>query len=174
MALDKHHLRIALLGKSGAGKSEVGRILQERFSCKLVRTGAICRQISSILFGNESKSSTQMLDDALTPLDPSIFLRASLRSLSGQEPAVIDSIRFISDYGIAKSLGFAAVRVIASDELRVARLRIRGQAFDIHQNGKHRSETELDEAVVEASIINLGDLVELEREVLGTASKLLK
>jgi hypothetical protein len=109
--------RIALLGKTGVGKTEVAKYLIEKgfAPCK---TGAICRQISELLFGNDWKINTQKITDALITLEPSIFLKAALRNWDSRVPAVIDALRFQSDLEIARDNGFFIVRVVASDELR--------------------------------------------------------
>ena len=63
-------MRIALIGKSGAGKSHLAGILAGQRGVTLVKTGAVCREIANLLFGNEDKSTTQKLDDVLTQLEP--------------------------------------------------------------------------------------------------------
>lgn len=167
-------LRFALVGKSGSGKSEAAKILQGLTGCRIVKTGAVCRQISHMLFGNEDKASTQLLDDALTPIDPSIFLRASLRDLADSERIVIDSLRFASDYALARTLGCAIIRVEASEDDRVARLGRRGQQFDPLQNGSHRSETELDTFATDHILVNNGTLDDLLAHASTIAGSALK
>lgn len=158
--------RIALVGKSGAGKSAVATIISEKYGHEHVRTGQICRLISNLLFGDESKRHTQMLDDALVPLEPSIFLKATLRNVRLDQPLVIDSLRFITDVQIARDLGCRIIRVTASDDLRSTRLRARGQAFDIRTDGLHRSETELDQALVDGEVHNSSSTQELITRVM--------
>lgn len=147
-------LRVALIGKSGAGKSQVAGLLTHFTGAEVVKTGAVCREVSRLLFGNESKRSTQMLDDALTTIDESIFLRAALRGRALEESVVIDALRFHSDVKLAKSLGFTLLRVRAPDHVRVARLRARGQDFELAADGQHRSELELDGIAVDREILN--------------------
>lgn len=74
--------RFAIIGKSGSGKSRVAETLSELLGVRHIRTGTICRQIARLLFDNEDKQSTQRLDDVLTTIDSSIFVRAALRSAS--------------------------------------------------------------------------------------------
>ncbi len=157
--------RFALLGKSGAGKSEVAKALNEQLGCRIVKTGAICRTISRILFGNEDKRSTQILDDALVVIDPSVFLKAAVRDVRPGEPIVIDALRFLSDTVIADDLGCKRLRVVASADERVRRLRSRQQAFDLGRDGRHRSETELDDHPVDHVITNSGTKADLGRQV---------
>jgi dephospho-CoA kinase len=66
--MEPPRLRIALVGKSGSGKSEVAEFLRESRACQVIKTGRICRQIAQLLFGNEDKRSTQLLDDVLTEI----------------------------------------------------------------------------------------------------------
>lgn len=157
--------RFALLGKSGSGKSEVATLLCEQYDLSAIKTGSVCREIALLLFGNQDKRSTQLLDDALTTIDPSIFLKAALRREGGQEGFVIDSLRFQSDLRLAQELGCTIVRVNASDTIRVQRLEQRGQAFDPTTDGLHRSETELDAVPVDVVIENEKSLSELAAEL---------
>lgn len=160
------HSRIALIGKSGAGKSASAHLLSEQAGLAHVRTGLICRQISKMLFGNENKTSTQILDDALTPIDNSLFLRAALRDLDLSCPFVIDSLRFESDLAIARSLGCFVIRISADDQARYRRLSERSQIYDPLKDGLHRSETELDSAAVNAVVLNNGTHEDLRSALL--------
>lgn len=154
-------IRFALLGKSGSGKSQAGAIISDRFGLRHIKTGTICRQIAQLLFANEDKSSTQRLDDALTQIDPSIFLRATLRNVEAREGFVVDALRFRSDLAIARDFGCRTIRIVAPGAVRLARLQSRGQVFDPVLDGRHRSETELDDAEVDFEIVNDADLAKL-------------
>lgn len=158
-------IRLALVGKSGAGKSEVSRRLTETHAFASVKTGAICRAISKLLFGNDAKSSTQRLDDALTTINPSIFLTASLRGASLDQDVVVDSLRFVDDVSLVRELGFKTLRVICDDTLRHSRLIARGQTFDPGVDGLHRSETELDDQPADYEIQNQGSLKDLNAAI---------
>lgn len=160
-----HLMRVALIGKSGVGKSTVAKLLNYHAGAERVSSGAICRQIAKMLFGNDHKSTTQKLDDALTKVDPSVFLNAALLAAPAGRPICLDSLRFESDYEIARSRGFTIVRVIAPDDVRIARLTERGQKFDLVKDGSHRSETELDEVDVDYTVENSGDIDALEDSV---------
>lgn len=151
-------IRYALLGKSGSGKSQAAKILSDLLDVPHIKTGVICRKISRILFGNEDKRSTQRLDDALTPLDPSIFLRAALRDVGSDDGFVLDALRFGEDLALAQNYGCVIVRISATDDQRMIRLTERGQVFDPATDGLHRSETELDVSAVDFEIVNDRDL----------------
>ena len=157
--------RFALIGKSGSGKSEAGQILNDQLGLRIVKTGTICRHISKMLFGNEDKHSTQRLDDVLTTIDSSIFVRAALRDVETDEMFVIDSLRFSSDLELARDHGCTIIRVVADDTIRVRRLKARGQVFDLNTDGKHRSEVELDDVQVDHVILNNGTQDDLRKRL---------
>jgi dephospho-CoA kinase len=156
--------RIALVGKTGVGKTEVAKhLIDTGFApCK---TGAICREISLLLFGNDWKVNTQKITDALIPLQPSIFLRAALRDWDPDVPAVIDALRFQSDLQIARENGFRIIRVIASDGNRAMWLKGRGEVFDFQSDGVHQTEVELDSEEADVTLANDGTLDDLKRQV---------
>lgn len=151
-----------MIGKSGAGKSTVAEQISREYGIRRISTGAICRHISMLLFGNEEKASTQRIDDALTQIDPSIFLKAALRDARPEEPICVDSLRFLSDYSFARGQGFEIIRVAASDKTRTRRLAARGQVFNLDVDGRHRSETDLDRAEADFTIHNDGTKYEIE------------
>jgi dephospho-CoA kinase len=158
-------IRFALIGKSGSGKSTVSSIMREERGLTIVKTGAICRKIANLLFGNENKSTTQLLDDVLTGLDPSIFLKAAVRDLPDRSDFVIDALRFHSDFTLARELGCSIIRVVSDDAERVRRLEVRGQAFELQRDGLHRSERELDDVPVDYEIANTGTLNDIRSSV---------
>ena len=160
-----HLMRVALIGKSGVGKSTVAKLLNYHAGTERISTGSICRQIAKLLFGNDDKTTTQILDDVLTRIDPSIFLKAALRTAPVERPICLDSLRFKSDYNIAKVAEFTIVRVVAPDGIRVERLSERGQDFDLEKDGQHRSETELDDVDVDHIIENGRDIGALENSL---------
>lgn len=162
----KNHLaKVALIGKSGVGKSTVAKLLHYHAGTERISTGLICRQIAKLLFGNDDKSTTQTLDDSLTKIDPSIFLKAALLTSPIGRPICLDSLRFRSDYEIARQLGFTIVRVVAPDSVRISRLYERGQSFNPAVDGLHRSETELDKVIVDFEVENSGNIRTLETTV---------
>ena len=148
--------RFALIGKSGAGKSTAAEMISDLYGARRVSTGVICRQISRLLIGNEDKASTQKIDDALRTIDQSIFLKAALRDIPDTDTICLDFLRFRSDLQIAREREFFVVRIAAPDEIRILRLKERGQVFDQGVDGCHRSETELDDAEVDFVIHNDG------------------
>jgi dephospho-CoA kinase len=159
------------VGKSGAGKSRAGEYLSRQFDVRHIKTGTICRQISRLLFDNEDKASTQRIDDALTVLDGSIFLRAALRSVQEQEGFVIDALRFRGDMLLARDYHCKVIRIVAPDEVRIRRLQDRHQVFDPVSDGAHRSEIELDQVHVDFEVVNDGDLKAFDDKLSAIVAK---
>lgn len=160
----------ALVGKSGAGKSSFGKLLASELDIPYVKTGKVCRTISKILFGTESKDDTQALDDALRTIDQSIFLKATLRESIALKGGIIDSLRFYSDYELVKSMECIVIRVTCNDEVRRNRLKGRGRALT-NINEEHCSETDLDMVNVDFEYDNSGDSEELHKNVLKIVQK---
>lgn len=157
--------KVAIIGKSGSGKSTVSKFISKYLMTERISTGQISRQIANTLFGNENKATTQRLDDALTKIDSSIFLKAALRSVPDSQSICIDALRFQSDLAIALERGFTIVRVTAADDVRASRLAARGQMYDPIVDGAHRSEIELDDVKVDHEIVNNGSIEEMDAAV---------
>lgn len=157
-------MRIALMGKSGVGKTEVAKYLIEKgfTPCK---TGAICRQISNLLFGNDWKVNTQRISDALIPLEPSIFLKAALRDCNSSTPTIVDALRYLTDLKAVRAAGFLVVRVTASDQDRERWLKARGEVFTFDKDANHQTEIELDSEDADKTIHNDGTIADLRRRV---------
>ncbi len=117
-----------------------------------------------MLLGSDSKENTQRIDDALTPLDPSIFLKATLRNHSCPTDCVLDSLRFVNDLNEVKGLGFVTLRVHAGEKICAERLRNRGQIFS-KASQEHRTEIELEAVDSDYQIINEGTTQELKASV---------
>lgn len=145
--------RIALIGKSGVGKSTLSQQLVDLEGFQLCSTGQICRGICQALFGEESKASAMKVTDALREIDSSIFLKAAMRGLAVDRPTVIDAIRFRSDVEIARQHAFALVRVHVNRDIQLQRLNERGQVMN-EPDHLHSSETELDEVEADYDLIN--------------------
>jgi hypothetical protein len=116
----------------------------------------MCRAVSRLLYGNEDKSNLIALTDALQSLDPTVFLKASLRNLSSEKSLVIDALRYIHDYEYAVAQAFYLVRITSPLHLRRKWLEERGQRFDFETDGKHASETQLSHVQVDVTVENDG------------------
>ena len=162
--------RIGLLGLTGVGKTTVAEHLRAVHHFQICSTGAMCRAVSKLVFGNEEKANLFALTDALQALDPAIFLKAALRNVSTGAPIVIDAIRYAHDYDYAQVNDFFLIRVVASEIHRRKWLQARGQTFDFRKDTTHKSETALRDASVSAVLNNDGS----RDRLLETVDALLK
>jgi dephospho-CoA kinase len=162
--------RIALIGKSGVGKTEVAKHLADKHDFIRCSTGPLCREIAERLFGEATKTNMQLVSDVLIDLLPSVFLRAALARAGETSSLVIDALRYETDYNLARERGFTIVRVVASDERRRMFLEGRGESFNFLTDGVHQTEVELDAAIADYTIRNEGaldDLTQAADAVLG-------
>src|SRR5271155_1625467 len=109
---------IGLIGATGVGKSTVAEHLRNVHGFHIGSTGATCRSVSRLLFGNEDKSNLVAVTDALQSLDPAIFLKAALRDVPVGHCVVIDALRYRHDYDFAVQHDYYLVRLSAPVEFR--------------------------------------------------------
>jgi cytidylate kinase len=135
---------IAIWARSGAGKSFATKYLEERYGYEACKPGAICREITLRLFGEDSKTTLNKVNDALRKIEPNIWLRLGFEAVGREDGILIDGIRFISNVDFCRQNGFLMVKIVASEATRLARLAARGQAFDLMVDGEHAGETEIE------------------------------
>ena len=142
------HLRIALSGKSGSGKSELAEYLVKKLNVQRCSTGDIYRQLSLLLFGEVRKDLMNRLTTALRATEPNCVLRAALSQMDVSKGIVFDSMRFQEDHSYFMSLGFMLVRIKCDASVRFERLVNRGEvhsAADFQELERDKTETELDD-----------------------------
>lgn len=150
-------LRIALIGKSGAGKTTIAEHLRETHDFYQASTGALCREVGALLFETPSRAILNQLADALIGVDQLVWVRAAIAG-APQGDVVLDSLRTLEEYELARREGFEIWRITAPPDVRVARLRGRGEQYALEEDDAHRFERELDEVLVDEEVINSGDL----------------
>ncbi len=134
---------VALMGRSGAGKTMVAKLLVTDFGYHRCSPGDICRQVCRIIFGGEDREVMNWVTDLLKQIDDMVWLKAALSNAPADRPLVYDSMRFRGDYEYLTSLGFLPWRVESPQEVRHARMRERGQVFSAESDEDHALETEL-------------------------------
>lgn len=159
-------MKLALVGRSGAGKSTCATALSQQLGLQHIKTGAICRQVTQLLFQSQDKIALQRVNDALISLEPSLFLEATLRNNSSWQLAgcVIDSIRYKSDVEILRRLDFKFVRIACDRETRIARLKVRDDSYS-EAAELHPTENELTDLATDFQLDNSGSLDELATQV---------
>jgi dephospho-CoA kinase len=135
---------LAIWARSGAGKSFATRYLEERYGYEACKPGAICREITLRLFGEDSKTTLNKVNDALRQIEPNIWLRIGFEDMGRKEGVIIDGIRFASNVDFCRKNGFLMIKITASETTRMARLKARGQTFDLAIDGEHAGETEIE------------------------------
>src|SRR5260370_24038765 len=116
---------IALSARSGAGKSLASEYMQSAYGYAVCRPGAICREITERLFGTQSKTMLNKVNDAMRTIDPDVWLRVALQELGAVRPGTpicIDGMRFRSNVEYCRKNSIVLVAIEASDEARMRRL----------------------------------------------------
>jgi dephospho-CoA kinase len=148
---------IAIWARSGAGKSFATKYLEDRYGYETCKPGAICREVTLRLFGEDSKTTLNKVNDALRQIEPNIWLRLGFEALSRKDGVLIDGIRFVSNVEFCRQNGFRMVKIVAEEATRLARLAARGQAFDVKVDGEHSGETEIENESFDHTVHNERD-----------------
>lgn len=156
--------RIALVGKSGSGKTSVAKYLQDLHGYVIATTGAACREVTRRLFDSDEREFLNKVTDAMKAIRPSVWMDTALRDIGLEADVVFDSARFLVDYDTLARRGFVFVRVLADTDVRHERLARRGQIHTA-QDDHHPAECELDEVSVLSVVQNNGLMEDLHRQV---------
>lgn len=148
---------IALMGRSGAGKTTVAEILVSQYGYHRCTPGDVCRNVCKLLFGTEDRERMNRVTDLLKQMDPLIWLKAAMANSPPGKPIVYDSMRFICDHEYLLNEGFEAWRIEIADALRHQRLKARGQEYT-ERDEEHALETELQSHLHQFLLNNDSDL----------------
>lgn len=167
---------IALIGRAGAGKSTVARILCERFDCgyQTFSLAAPLKDMAARLWGTEARTDRdklQRLGVAVRDIHEDTWVELLLRTLDHATQRarpgapgwfevshtvvrpVVDDCRFPNEHAALKAAGFVFVKVLADKAARIERLRRNGKLQDEAQL-EHVSETALDYIETDYRIAN--------------------
>jgi dephospho-CoA kinase len=158
---------IAILGKAGAGKSTVAGALRNHFNYDVVSFAGPLKDVAEDLWGFGARTDRyklQSLGVAVRAIDEDTWvdlfmdrvaaLDSEALSIDGETyPICTDDCRFPNEYRRLKEVGWRFVRVHASIDTRVTRLRANGKLTDLEQLA-HVSETSLDGYAVDYHLNN--------------------
>jgi dephospho-CoA kinase len=136
------HRNIALMGKSGTGKTTVAKQLVSGHGYHRCTPGDICRQVCSLVFGKQERSVMNKVTELLKTIDNLVWLKAAMANAPPGRPLVYDSMRFADDYDYLRNEGFEVWLVESREDLRHERLKERGQIYT-DADEEHPLEVEL-------------------------------
>lgn len=149
------HIRqrlIAIHGLSGSGKSIVAKRMRDHHGFAHASSGAMCRTITEMLYGNQDRGALNNVSQAIRTIDKEIWIRATLRGVEG-ERIVFDSVRYLQDAIILRELGFDIWKISCPTRICIDRLVERGQVFDL-SDFSHDSEREIPDDMCQNIIEN--------------------
>jgi hypothetical protein len=157
----------AFIGKAGSGKTTAADYLVAQYHYRRVSFAAPLKDVAAGIWGTAARTDRnklQSLGVAVRDIDPDAWVNCALADIDDPVPAgsvhdydfqpvVIDDCRFPNEYWALKERGFVVVRVQASQNVRVSRLRENGKLQDESQLA-HVSETALDERAADYTVYN--------------------
>lgn len=161
-------MRVALSGRSGAGKTEIATYLHDVHKFEVCHSGRYIRNLARELFDTEAKDVTNRLTDCINSIQQGAVLKAAIRRVVDNPGVslVVDSLRFPEDYEFVRSAGMVLWRVEAPTEVRLRRLASRGQIYNPATDELHATETALEGFSFDRVIKNEGPtLNDLHREL---------
>ena len=163
--MDNRSVSIALFGRSGSGKSFVADRFCQNYGYSLISTGVICRRICNEVFGEESKTSLNILSTKLREIDEDIWIHAAMRNATQDSLIIFDSIRYLSDYKYFRRNNFCIVKIESDPSLVVKRLEERGQIMS-DDDRAHPSEWEVEQQDFDFTIMNDGvDISSIDKQI---------
>lgn len=171
---------IGLMGKAGAGKTTIAKILKDYGYYRLSFASRI-RDVAGEIWGEAGlrpatlRGYLQGLGVAVRELDPDAWVNALFRyhrnELRSTARIVIDDVRFPNEAWRLRSEGFILIRVLSDQSTRVTRLKANGKLDSLEQL-EHASETALDAYGSDYEIANSGRTFrEIETDLIAILNK---
>ncbi|MCW2279293.1 AAA family ATPase [Heliophilum fasciatum] len=167
-------VKIALTGRMRSGKDVIAAYLIEKHGFKRFAFGDGVRSVARMLYpdkgsnGSKPRSLYQEIGQALREADPEVWVRYLLREIAEktgpQDSIVISDLRQPNEYAALINAGFTIVRVTASYQNRMARMKALGDVFR-SEDVNHETESYIDQYVVDFEITNNGTLDRLSEKM---------
>lgn len=185
-------LRIALTGRMRSGKSTIADHLWLKHDFAKVSFASSLKQLADRLFSHlyepiyedcsiseggrsvkeyrKPRALLQTLGQKLREIDEDVWIKQAEQDVELAEAwrstagVVIDDLRQPNEYEWARANGFIIIRVEADEALRLKRAEQAGDSFS-EEDLAHDTEQHSDKFDVDYTIVNNGDMDELERQV---------
>lgn len=141
-------MRIALVGKMGAGKSLAAEYLVKRYNFNEMAFAdplkALCADLFPDLVGKQKpRKLYQTVGQFMREIDPNVWVNQLMKRITLMDPEdniLVTDIRQINEYIALKREGFHVIRVHADDDIRWKRCVERGDDFT-EEEFNHETET---------------------------------
>lgn len=117
-------IKVAFTGWAGSGKTEAARYLALKYDAEVVSFADGIKFIDSYLFGNTKKDRNrlQKIGEFFRGLDSDIWVKRTLETAECEDSVFIDDLRRMNEYETLMHNGFYVIRIVADENLRIARL----------------------------------------------------
>jgi len=161
-------MRIALIGKAGAGKDTIADYLVQNYDFKKFAFADKIKEIVYDLFPDAGPKPRKLLQDVgmfFRGIDKDVWVKYLCRKVE-KEPGnvVVTDVRFKNELEGLRKLGFIPIKVEAAEEIRKHRLLERDGIVD-YERLYHISETELDDVTCYYRVVNNGGLEQLYENI---------
>lgn len=185
-------LRIALTGRIRSGKTTIADHLWLKHDFARVSFASSLKLTADRLFSHlyepiyedcpfsedgrsikdyrKPRALLQELGQKMREIDEDVWIKQAEQDVKLAEAwrstagVVIDDLRQPNEYDWARTNGFIIIRVEASESMRLERAKQAGDSFN-EEDLAHDTEQHVDKFDVDYTIVNDGDLDELERQV---------
>ncbi|PEC58433.1 hypothetical protein CN556_24920 [Bacillus wiedmannii] len=169
--------KIAITGKARSGKTELSHYAWMLYGFKEFDFSAVVKDEFHRLFPHiprnpKPRAYYQKFGQWLREIDPDIWVKMTmakvheycfedaLNKVNHKSKVLVNGVRQPNEYQRLKDEGFIIIRVNASDDLRIGRVRSTGDVFT-EADLSHETESHIDTFEVDYEINNNGELIQL-------------
>jgi dephospho-CoA kinase len=173
-------IKIALTGKMRSGKDTVANHLYIKHGFSRVAFGDALKRVAHETFPWVSEFSKpralyQSVGQLMREIDSEVWIKHAERAVKGaidfrtgigdeKIGVVITDLRQPNEYEWARANGFTIIRVLASDDVRIARAVAANDDFTV-LDLTHSTELEIDNFDVDFNVVNDGTVDELKADI---------
>jgi dephospho-CoA kinase len=177
--LIKSGLRVAVIGKAGAGKTTASNWIGARYGHERLHFAAALKEHAAALWGEDvvhhNRGYLQQFGVAIRNIDPDTWVRILVSRINNYDesvPLVVDDCRFPNEVDALVENEFRFIRIEADEAVREDRLMRIGK-LESHEQLHHESETAIDDYKAEITIRNdMGDWEAFQRLVFSAMGTL--